>query len=490
MTIMKSAEPARTRPSPRRRPGSLTVLRMLGLLRARDFRLLWIGETTSCLGSSIGGVSLPLAALIVLHASVFAISTLTAAAWLPWLLVGLPAGAWVDRLPRQRVMIAADLVSLGAFASVPVAAWCGWLTIAQLLIVALAGGGASVFFKTAYRAFLPALLSAADPGAADPGAADPGAADPGAADSGKDALLEGNAKLQGSEQVANVAGPGAAGLIAQAAGPVHGVLANAASFAVSAFCLTRIPNQEESAEQRQETAPKRHLRTDIAEGLSIVLRDPLLRVSALCGCLSNFLLVGYQSVLIVFLVKVVGLSAGAAGLLLALTSLGGVAGAMLARTAARRFGTARAVLCCKVGIAPAGLLIPLADRGPGLALFVLGSIAVIGGIIAGNIIWSGFVQSYYPSRLLGRVTTSTQVFNYGAIPAGAVAAGLLASHVGVRPTLWIMLGGMVLSSCVLLLSPLPRMRDLPSQPDAGPSQPEAGLHRCTTVRSEIERIRR
>jgi predicted MFS family arabinose efflux permease len=419
-----------------RTPG---LLRMLGVLSDRDFRLLWAGESTSCLGSSIGGVSLPLAALIVLHASVFAVSMLTAAAWLPWLLIGLPAGAWVDRLPRRRIMISADLVSLGAFASVPIAAWCGCLTIFQLLIVAFAGGTATVFFKTAYRAFLPSVISA-------------------------DKLLEGNAKLQGSEQVANVAGPGAAGLIAQAAGAILGVLTDAASFAVSAFCLTRIQVQEPHQE-RAPAAGKRNLRADIAEGLAVVIRDPLLRVTTIYGCLSNFLLVGYQSVLIVFLVKVVGLNAGGAGLLLALTSLGGVGGALLARTAARRFGTARATLYCKMGLAPAGLLIPLAGRGPGLALFVLGSIALVGGIIAGNIIWSGFVQSYYPAQLLGRVTTSTQVFNYGAIPAGAVVAGLLASHVGVRLALWIMLGGLALSGGVLLLSPLPRMRDLPAPPD-------------------------
>jgi hypothetical protein len=100
----------------------------LRLLAARDFRLLWIGETTSSLGSSISVVALPLAALTLLHASVLAISVLTAAAWLPWLpwlVVGLPAGAWVDRLPRRRIMLTADLVSLTAFASVPAAAALG-----------------------------------------------------------------------------------------------------------------------------------------------------------------------------------------------------------------------------------------------------------------------------------------------------------------------------------------------------------------------------
>ena len=400
------------------------------LLAFRDFRLLWIGETTSSFGSSISNVALPLVALTVLHAGVFAISVLTAAAWLPWLIVGLPAGAWVDRLPRRRVMMTADLVSLAVFASVPVAAAVGWLTITQLIVVALLAGTTTVFFATAYRAFLPALL-------------------------GGDDLLEGNAKLQGSEQVTHVAGPGAAGLIAQATSAVGGVIVDAASFAVSAVCLSRI-----RLDEPRPAASRRHLRREIAEGLAVVAGDPLLRMNAVYGCLSNLVLTGYQAVLVFYLVGVVGLSPGLAGIVLALTSLGGVLGALVARRVAARVGTARAVLFCKVGLAPFGLLIPLADRGPGLAQFLLGNIVVIDGIVAGNVIWSGWVQAYYPADLLGRISTSVQVLNYGAIPAGAVIAGLVAGQLGVRPTLWIMLTGLVLSSCVLLLGPLPKLRDL------------------------------
>jgi predicted MFS family arabinose efflux permease len=420
----------------------------IAILRQRDFRLLWTGETTSCLGSSVGGVALPLAALSVLHAGVFAVSALTAAAWLPWVLIGLPAGAWVDRLPRRRVMIIADLFSLAVFASVPVAAWYGRLSVAQVLIVALAAGTAGVFFKTAYRAFLPAVL---EPGQ----------------------LLEGNAKLQGSEQVTNVTGPGLAGLIAQAAGAVCGVLADAASFAVSAICLSRIHVSEP-----EPAAERRSLRREIAEGLSIVLRDPLLRVSAIYGCLSNFMLVGYQAVLVVFLIRTVGLSAGLTGLLLTLTSLGGVLGALLARRAASRFGTARVALYSKVLLFPAGLLIPLTSKGPGLALFVLGSVTVVAGVVSGNIVWSGFTQARYPARLLGRVSTSTQVFNYGAIPAGALVAGAIASQLGVRPALWIMIGGLVASTFVLLLGPLPHLRDLPAEP-LDPVSAAADRHRMS-----------
>jgi MFS family permease len=417
-----------------RRPGAL------GLLAMRNFRLLWIGETTSSFGSSVSSVALPLVALTLLHAGVFAISVLTAAAWLPWLIVGLPAGAWVDRLPRRRIMMSADLVSLAVFASVPVAAAAGWLTITQLIIVALLAGTATVFFATAYRAFLPALLEGDD-------------------------LLEGNAKLQGSEQVTHVAGPGAAGLIAQAASAVGGVIVDAASFAVSAICLSRIRVTEP-----RPAAGRRHLRREIADGLAVVAGDPLLRLNAVFGCLSNLVLTGYQAVLVFYLVSVVGLSPGLAGIMLALTSLGGVLGALVARRLAARVGAARAVLFCKVGLAPFGLLIPLADRGPGLALFLLGSIVIIGGIVAGNVIWSGWVQSYYPADLLGRISTSVQVLNYGAIPAGAVLAGLTADHIGVRPTLWIALAGLVLSSWVLLLGPLPRLRDLPSRAPAATSK--------------------
>jgi MFS family permease len=414
----------------------------LGLLASRDFRLLWTGETTSCLGTAISELALPLVAISVLHASAFAVSALMAAVWLPWVVIGLPAGAWVDRLPRRSVMIAADLVSLAAFASVPVAAWCRVLTVAQLLAVALVAGIASVFFKTAYKAFLPALLAPED-------------------------LLEGNTKLQGSEQVCNVAGPGVAGLLAQIAGAVAGVLANAVSFAVSALCLSRLRIREPGP----VAARDRHLLREIGEGLRIVARDPLLRANTLFGCLSNLVLAGYQSVMVVFLIRVVGLSAGVTGVMIALISLGGVTGAFLARRLARTFGTARAVFYGRLLLTPAGLLIPLTTRGAGLALFVLGSVTIDAALIAGNIIWGSWRQGYYPARIRGRVSTSVQVFAYGVAPVGALLAGLIASHAGARTALWAMLGGLAVSSLVQLAGPLPRLRDLPPPPGAPAGQP-------------------
>src|SRR5260370_803101 len=308
----------------------------LGLLAQRDFRLLWTGETTSTFGTAIGEVALQLVALTVLHASVLWISALTAVAWLPWLVIGLPAGAWVDRLARRRVMMAADLASLAAFASVPVAAAPGLLSISHPLILAMVAGTATVFFSAAYRAFMPTLL-------------------------GRESLLEGNAKLQGSQQVANVAGPGMAGIIAQAASPVLGVLADAISFAVSAGCLWRL----RVAEPPQASA-RQPPRTAIRDGLAVFAREPLLRWNTVSRCLTNFVLTGYGSISVVYLVSVAGLRPGVAGQTLAVASLGGVLGALAARALAARLGSRRGVVLAPPAPAPARLLIPLADRRPGL----------------------------------------------------------------------------------------------------------------------------
>ncbi len=488
-------------------------------VRHRDFRLLWAGEASSRLGSAMTSVALPLVAVTQLDATAFQAAMLYATSWLPWLVIGLPAGAWVDRLRRLPVMIISDVLSAVLFLSIPVAAWSGVLTIAQLLLVSLAGGALSVFFQTAQEAYLPSLLHARD-------------------------LPEGNAKLQGTGSATQVAGPGAAGLLAQLTGPVTAVLVDAVSFAVSALLLAAIrfreprrsgsgsrwrrssedsgeppsstasptprdpatggapysatagshprggaerseaghslegtgSGPEESGSRRGAESPGTGLSQEINEGIRFVLRDPYLRVLAAQGAASNIGLIGYQSLLVVFLVREVGVSSGTVGGLLAAIGCGGVLGAVIAAPLARRLGTARAFLLCEAASLPFGLLIPLTGPGAGLTLLVAGGLTIGIGVVAGNVIKGAFRQRYTPPHLLGRVMVTMQFLNLGAIPLGALAAGTLAGTIGVRQAIWCLTAGLAVTGLILLIGPLKHARDLPDQPSQPAGRARTARH--------------
>jgi predicted MFS family arabinose efflux permease len=412
-----------------------------GLLWHRNFRFLWFGETVNQLGSAMALVGVPLLAVIDLRASPFLVGALAAAAWLPWLVIGLPAGAWVDRLPVRPLMIFCDLVSAVLYASVPVAYWLHWLTIAQLLVVELLAGGAAVFFSTAYQVNLPTLVSDAD-------------------------LVEGNAKLQGSASAAALGGRGLAGVIAQPLGAATALLLNAISFLVSAACLLVIHTSEPGYRSRREQF---RLRRDIGEGIRLVLADPYLRQLSLFGAAANFALDGYAAVMVVFLVRVVGLRAGLVGVLVAVPGVGGLTGALLARRISARLGTARIMLVSTLGALPFALLTPLAAAGPRLAYYVAGILVAATGVGIGNVVQATFRQIYCPAGILGRVTTTMRFVAFGTSPLGALAGGSLATLLGARNALWIMLGVLAMSGTVLLTPRLAGRRDLPTAPPADTS---------------------
>ncbi|MDY0812749.1 MFS transporter [Kitasatospora purpeofusca] len=427
------------------------------LRRHRDFRLLWCGETAGKFGASVTGVAMPLIAVSELHASTFQVGLLSAASWAPWLVMGLPAGVWVDRLPRRTVMLVAAAVSLVLFTAVPAAAWAGRLSTGLLLAVALLTGTSAVFFQTAYTAYLPDLLAPAD-------------------------QPEGNAKLHGSASAAQIVGLGSGGLVAQLAGAANGMLANAATFLVSLLCLGRIRHRETptgrsgrgtdhdgrgtnhhgNGTNHGGRRADRALRREIGEGLRLVARDRWLRSLTLYGATCNLALMGYQSILVAFLVREVGLASGTVGGLIAAAGSGGVLGAFAARRVAARVGTARALILFVLGLPALALLIPLTGTGAGVLCYAVGGFGVSAGVVAGNVIKSGFQQHYCPPELLGRITASAAVLNFGTIPVGALLAGVLGTAVGLRPAMWVTTAGVPLAALVLLLSPVGRVRDLPT----------------------------
>ncbi len=186
-----------------------------GLLRHRDFRLLWGGETVSELGSQVSLLALPLLAVGPLHATTLEMGLLTAASTAAFLVVGLPAGVWVDRMQRRRVMIGADVGRVVALGSIPIAYGLGDLTLAQLFVVTLVTGILTVFFDVAYQSYLPTLV-------------------------GRAHLVEGNAKVTGSAQVAAVAGPSVAGGLVQAIGSSAAVAIDSVTFVVSGVAVGAI----------------------------------------------------------------------------------------------------------------------------------------------------------------------------------------------------------------------------------------------------------
>jgi MFS family permease len=420
---------------------------VIGLLRRhRNLRLLWAGETTSQVGNGITIVVLPLIAVVSLHASAFTVSLLRAAAWLPWLAGGLFVGAWIDQLrEHRRLLIICDFVAAAIFATVPVAWIVGGLTASQLFLVALAAGGAAVFFDTAYRVFLLEVV---------PDPEDRPAA---------------NSALQGSVSAANVAGPGLGGLLVAAFGGAVALLADSVSFLVSALCLVAVRPAGRPPGYVRDTTP---VTRRVQEGVRYLRREPILRSLTLFGGAANLAMTGYQSILVVFLVRETHLQPGGVGLVLGLAGLGGVTGAFLARPLVARFGSARALLITKVGGGGCALLIPLATSPSRSGFAVAGGILVGAGIVAGNIIATTFVQSYVPPDVFARTSATNNVINYGTMPLGALLGGTLASLIGLDPALWVTTALVPVASLLLFTGPLPRLRDLPVRETARP--PRAG----------------
>ena len=393
-------------------------------------------------------VGMPLLAVTVLHASTVAVAAITASAYLPWLIIGLPAGAWVDRLPCRRLMITCDIMSFTLYASLPASAWAGELTIAQVIAVALAAGSVSVLFTTAYRVLLPALVAPED-------------------------LIEGNAKLQGSAAAAAIGGRAASGIAAEAVGAATALMFNAASFAVSAACLLAIrpaapPPPATSAPPAAR--PATTLRAEIAEGTRFIRRDPYLRPLTLYGCAANLAYSGSTALVVLLLVRVIGLGPAAAGLLLAVSGFGGIGGALAARRLAPRAGAARALLLCAAAGGLSGLLIPLAGPGPRAAFFAAGATTVSAAIAVSNIVIGSFRQAYCPPALLGRVTATMSLLVRAGIPLGALAAGAIAAAVGIRGALWVLMTCFALSAALLATPAIRSARNLPRQPAAALSR--------------------
>ncbi|MEU2496464.1 MFS transporter [Streptomyces sp. NPDC007883] len=415
-------------------------------MRIRDFRLLLAGAATGQLGAHVTLVALPLVAVLELDASAFQVGLLTAAETAAFLLIGLPAGALTDRMRKRPLMIRADLVRAAAMASIPAAAVADVLTMVQLYVVALVVGVATVFFDVAHQSYLPQLLP-------------------------HHQLVAGNGALETVRSTAQVTGPGIGGGLVQLAGAHLAVIADAVGYMLSALFLLGVKRPEE----RPEPTPGGSLRQDIGEGVRFVTRHPLLRVIALTTGLANLCTAVLMATQTVHLVRTVGLRPGALGLVLSASAVGGLLGALCAARLAARLGQARLIRLSALATGPFAVLWPLSGPGvPGAVLFATGSAAVSFGAVVYNVAQVSFRQALCPPRLLGRMNATLRFLMWGTLPLGALLGGALAESFGPRTALACCAVGFLAVPLPLLLSPMRRMRDLPT-PDGLPddSVPES-----------------
>jgi MFS family permease len=406
-----------------------------GVLRERNFRSFWFGETVSEAGNRVASVAVPLVAVAYLRVNTFTVSLLTTLQYLPWLLISLPAGAWLDRMPRRKVMIGCDILAAILYLSIPAAAWGHVLTAAQLLGVVFLTGSLAVVFSTAYRAQLPDLLPPS-------------------------ALVAGNATMQASASATSFVGPSLGGYLAEALGAADALVADALSFLVSAACLLSIRGVPDVA----VSVTKRPERGSIRQGIRFLIHDPYLRPMTLWAAIINLGLTGYSALIMVFLVRVAGLRPALIGLLLASTAIGAVVGSLIAKRLGKRFGTARTYLLGAFVSTPFLLLIPFTRPGAGIAFFTAGWLVSGFGIAVTNAFSSSFRLAHTPAEMRARVSATAGFILNGTYPVGALAGGLLGTWFGVRTGLWLMLGIAVLGTGCLLTRPLWQSRDLPGLP--------------------------
>lgn len=393
------------------------------LWRHSGFLRLWAGQSISVFGSVVGIAAMGFTAILFLHATPFQLGILSAARLLPGFLIGLAAGAWVDRLRRRPVLIAVDLGRAALLATIALAALFGTLRIEQLYAVTFLISLLTVFFDVAYQSYLPTLIT-------------------------REELTEGNSKLAATASVAEFGGFSVAGwLVERLTAPVT-ILIDAISFVVSALSVWWI--------RTPEPVPARSghhdMRAEIAEGLRTIRNDRLLRSLAVCSLSKDFFIGIYGALVLLYMTRGLGFNPGVLGVIFAVGGVSSFFGAMATPALARRFGPARSMIAGLLLFGVSILFVPVAQGATVASAILLTGQQLIGdGAITIHMINQVSVrQKIAPEGMLGRVNATSEFLRLGSSLAGSLAGGLLGEFAGVRTALFFGAFGVMLSTLWLL----------------------------------------
>jgi MFS family permease len=395
----------------------------------------WSGSTISSLGSAVTTVALPLTAVTVAHASTFAVAVITAAGQLPWLVLGLPAGVLVARLPLRETQVAMDLIRGLAIASIPVVAWAGGLTVVQLTGVAALVGIAAVIFDVGDSTLIPAIVPA-------------------------DELTRRNSLHSASHATTQLAGPGLGGALVQLVGAATCMLTDAVSYVVSAVLLYSLPRPR-SLEMSAEGGG---MRREIAEGCAYVARHPVIRPCVHWATAVNFVCGALMALTPLYLVRSLHARPVVVGLVYAAEGAGALLGATITPRLERRIGSARTMLLAAAIMPLTVVLMPAASPGWGVSLYALGNLAFAGAVVIGSILARTHRHQVVPRELLPRVMATVRFISWGAIPLGAFLAGALGTTLGIRGALLVTAGLILLAPAAIWASPEVRRRRNLSDP--------------------------
>jgi len=396
-------------------------------------------------------LAVPLIAIVVLDATPFQVGLLGGAQFLPFLLISLPAGAIVDRLTRQRLLlVSADIARAVCLLSVPLAYATGLLSFAQLYIVAFVNGVLTVFFDVTANAILPTLVTRSE-------------------------LVDGNSKLELSRSGAQIVGPGIAGLLIELASAPFALAADAVSFLASGTLLATIRGKSPAAIPPRDGGRVASLPREVLEGMRFVFSHPYLRAIALTTTTANFFRSALLAVLLVYLVREADASVGAIGAAFAVGNIGFVVAALIAPTVTRRYGLGRTMRAAVSLFGPAALLVALAPLR--LAILATGCMILVDGFGIGlhGVNQVSLRQAATPERLRGRMTATLRFLNFGTMPLGTTLGGAVASLIGLHQAIWIFALGLFLAALPYSVSSTRRLIELPEpSEDALPTQ-VAGL---------------
>ncbi|MCV0402587.1 MAG: MFS transporter [Chloroflexi bacterium] len=424
---------------PSRAEIAATGARRPTLWRHRNFLKLWSAQTITQFGDEITQLALPLVAIITLQATPFQIGLLGTFQFLPFILLTIPAGVWVDRMRRRPILIAADLGRAVLLVSIPVAFVGGWLGMPQLYLVAFAVGCLEVFFDVAYQSYLPAVVE-------------------------RDQLVEGNAKLELSNSASTVIGPGVAGFLVELVRAPFAILFDALSYVGSAVMLLFIRSPEPAPTPHDPaTGPRPSMRQEASEGLRYVLGHRHLRYIAACtGTLNLFGNIG-GVIMVLYIVRELGINPGTLGLVFAVANVGVLLGALSAERLAGWFGLGPTIVV-SAALSPFMLvLVALAPRGAAIPFLVAGGIIGAATAVIYNINQVSLRQAITPERMLGRMNATMRFIVWGTIPVGSILGGVLGGLIGLQATIWLGAIGSFIGFLPVLLSPV---RSLQSIPDA------------------------